>query len=278
MKFHTENGGIVVRLYNENLRNTTFYAPESQEEQKKIANALSAVDNMIGALDEAIAKKRKIKEGLMQQLLTGKTRLSGFAGVWRVKKMWELTAWDKYFNEVDRSKQTKVIKYPYLLAADLTAMELQNGDVCLLSTGDFDGWTTAERAGKYLCEGEVVSIPWGGYANIKYTKGKFVTADNRIATSLNTNILSNKYLYYYMLTNQGLINSFYRGAGIQHPSMLDVLDMDIHFPSIEEQQAIVMTLSVAEDEIIDLKKKREKFTLVKQGMMQELLTGKTRLI
>lgn len=278
MKFHTENGGIVVRLYNENLRNTTFCAPESLEEQKRIAEALSAVDNMIATLDEAIAKKQQIKEGLMQQLLTGKTRLPGFTRQWSVKKMWEITAWDKYFNEVDRSKQAKVIKYPYLLAADLTAMALQSGDVCLLATGDFDGWTTTERAGKYLCEGEVVSIPWGGYANIKYTKGKFVTADNRIATSLNTNVLSNKYLYYYMLTNQDLINSFYRGAGIQHPSMQDVLDMDIRFPSIEEQQTIVMTLSVSEDEIKELKKKREKYTLVKQGMMQDLLTGKTRLL
>lgn len=270
--------GIKVLSISKSAIADTVIKYPSYDEQERIVESLSGVDDLIGALDEAIAKKQQIKEGLMQQLLTGKTRLPGFTGEWSVKKMWELTAWDKYFNEVDRFKQVKVIKYPYLLAADLTAMALQNGDVCLLATGDFDGWTTAERAGKYLCEGEVVSIPWGGYANIKYTKGKFVTADNRIATSLNTNVLSNKYLYYYMLTNQDLINSFYRGAGIQHPSMLDVLDMDIRFPSIEEQQAIVMTLSVSEDEIKELKKKREKYSLVKQGMMQDLLTGKTRLL
>ena len=247
-------------------------------EQIKIATALSSIESLISQIGLLIEKKRRIQEGTMQLLMTGKSRLPGFEGAWNSNKMWELTAWDKFFSEVESYKQSKVVKYPYLLAADLAAMKQRSGDVRLLATGDFDGWTSVEKAGSFLCEGEVVSIPWGGYANIKYTKGRFVTADNRIATSLDVCRLNNKFLYYYMLVNQSVINTFYRGAGIQHPSMQDVLDMDILYPSIKEQDAIVQVLSAMEDEINALAAKQEKVILIKQGMMQELLTGKTRLI
>lgn len=77
------------------------------------------------------------------------------------KPLWEVTVWDKKFNAVDRNKQPKVINYPYLLAAELFALEKEGGNVFLLSTGEQTGWTTEELAGENLCEGEVVTIPWG---------------------------------------------------------------------------------------------------------------------
>ena len=116
------------------------------------------------------------------------------------KKMWEITTWDKKFQGVDKSMQSHIIQYPYLLAKDLFALSIPNGNIKLLSTGVQEGWTTEEVAGEYICEGEVVSIPWGkspGAKNpVKYYKGKFVTGDNRIATSTNPNVLNNKFLYY----------------------------------------------------------------------------------
>lgn len=116
----------------------------------------------------------KIKE-LIEELCT--------VGVER-KALWEVTIWDKKFNAVDRCKQPKVINYPYLLAADLFALGKEEGNVFLLSTGEKTGWTNEELAGVNLCEGEVVTIPWGKSRPlkdvIKYYKGKFVTADNRI--------------------------------------------------------------------------------------------------
>lgn len=133
------------------------------------------------------------------------------------REVWELTAWDKKFNGIERDKQQKVINYPYVLANRFKELAQPIGSVRLLSTGDYVGWTTEELAGKNMCEGEIVAIPWGGQANVKYYNGKFVTADNRIATSLDTNILSNKFLFYWMLANNRLIESFYRGSGIKHP-------------------------------------------------------------
>ena len=152
--------------------------------------------------------------------------------------MWTLTIWDKKFNEVEAFKQPKVIKYPYVLADVFNHIEDLSGDVRLLSTGTYVGYTTKEKAGLNLCEGEIVAIPWGGVANVKYYSGFFVTADNRIATSNDTKKLRNKHLYRWMESNLKLIQNTYRGASIQHPSMNDILSIEIQLPSIEEQDLI----------------------------------------
>jgi len=162
-------------------------------------------------------------------------------------KLWEVTTWDKKFNSVDRVKQPKVNNYPYLLAAELFKLERKEGDVFLLSTGENTGWTTKDLAGKYLCSGEVVTIPWGKSRPVKdvlkYYKGDFITADNRIATSKNTKKLSNKFLYYWMMSNADAIDRLYRGSGIKHPHMAELLDMDIPIPPIHIQEEIVRILN-----------------------------------
>jgi len=153
------------------------------------------------------------------------------------KPLWQVTTWDKRFNAVSREKQPKVINYPYLLAADLFKLEQEDGDIFLLSTGERTGWTTEELAGTYLREGEVVTIPWGKSRPVKdvlkYYKGRFVTADNRIATSSDTDVLLNKFLYYWLLNQSLVIDGFYRGSGIQHPNMAAVLDIPTLLPPLK---------------------------------------------
>lgn len=253
--------------------------PPTLAEQEKIANALSKIDQLINDLGALIEKKKAIKQGTMQDLLTAKRRLKGFTGEWVKKNIWEVTIWDKKFNGVEDYKQPEVKKYPYALAKELFAMEDNSGDVFLLSTGGYSGWTTEKKAGQFMCHGEVVTIPWGGVAIVKYTNGKFVTADNRLATSKNTQVLSNKFLYLAMLIKTDVLNTFYRGASIKHPSMEDVLNLEIFLPpTIAEQNAIANVLSSMDTEITNLEQKRDKYIAIKQGMMQNLLTGKIRLI
>lgn len=181
-----------------------------------------------------------IKSNLIDKLL------GGSEVEW--KALWEVTTWDKKFNTVNRKKQSTVINYPYLLAADLFKLEQEEGDVFLLSTGERTGWTTEELAGEYIREGEVVTIPWGKSRPLKdvlkYYKGRFVTADNRIATSSNTDKMLNKFLYYWLLKQSKLIDEFYRGSGIQHPNMASVLDMEIPIPPIHIQKEIVRVLDI----------------------------------
>ena len=156
--------------------------------------------------------------------------------------LWELTAWDKKFNAVDKSMQKKVIKYKYYLAKDLDALVDDTGDIRILYTNEKVAYTSEEKCNGNICEGEIVAIPWGGTPTVKYYNGKFVTGDNRIATSLDTKILNNKYLFYWMISQLGTIADFYRGAGIQHPSMISVLSMQIPLPHIKVQEEIVKIL------------------------------------
>ena len=159
------------------------------------------------------------------------------------RPLWSLTAWDKKFNGIeDKSKQKRVVKYNYLLAADLKSYQVEGGTVKLLTTNISNLYTSEELAEGLASDGEVVAIPWGGNPVVQYYKGRFLTADNRIATSLDTTLLNNKFLYYCMLSQLKLIASFYRGSGIKHPDMAKVLDLEIPIPPLPVQEEIVRIL------------------------------------
>lgn len=189
------------------------------------------------------------------------------------RPIWSLTAWDKKFNGVDKEKQKKVISYKYYLSTDFTKVEKKNGNIKYISTGisGDDRYTTEELAGDYIADGEVVCIPWGGTPNVKYHKGKFVTGDNRIATSLDVNILSNKFLYYWMQSKINVISKFYRGSGIKHPSMKDVLDMNIAVPPLEVQCEIVHILDdftlLSAELSAELKARQKQFTYYEEKLL-----------
>ena len=158
------------------------------------------------------------------------------------KRLWEVTIWDKKFNGVDRFKQKKINKFHYYLSSELKNLASEDGTVKILTTNITELYAIEEQVKNNVSQGEVVCIPWGGNPIVQYYKGKFITGDNRIATSFDKNILNNKYLYYILLSKIQLIASFYRGAGIKHPDMAKVLDMEIPIPSIAVQEEIVKTL------------------------------------
>lgn len=166
--------------------------------------------------------------------------LDGIEVEW--KSIWEVTIWDKKFNAVDNYKQPSTIKYHHMLAKEMKSLISDEGTIKLLTTNETNYWTTEELAGSRISNSEVIAIPWGGNAIVQYYKGKFVTGDNRIATSNNKGYLDNKYLYYFLLNNIQLLASFYRGSGIKHPSMASVLDMVIPIPPLEIQTEIVRIL------------------------------------
>ena len=160
------------------------------------------------------------------------------------KKIWEVTTWDKKYTSTEKYMQPKVQKYKYLLANQINDILDENGNVFVLETGinAEKKYTTEKLAKDYLCEGEVVAIPWGGTPNVKYYNGKFVTGDNRIAISNDTKVLLNKFLYYFLDNNINIIKKIYRGSGIKHPEMKKILMLNIPIPPIEVQKEIVKTL------------------------------------
>lgn len=176
------------------------------------------------------------------------------------KQMWEVTSWDKKFNSVDKVKQPKVFKFKYYLASELKPLIIENGDVKILTTNNTNIFTSKELINNEYYNAEIIAIPWGGNPIVQYFNGDFITSDNRIAISNDTNILATKFLYYYLLDNLKILASFYRGAGIKHPNMAKVLDLYIPIPPIQVQQEIVKIL--------------DQFTALEQELNNELQARK----
>lgn len=188
--------------------------------------------------------------------------------------LWSVTAWDKKFNAVDKAMQKKIVRYKYLLAKDLEKLVVPNGTIRILYTTKDVAYTTEKLASGYISEGEVVAIPWGGNPTVKYYNGKFVTGDNRIVTALDKTTLDNKYLFYWMDGETKTLASFYRGAGIKHPSMVSVLTMEIPLPPLAEQKEIVEILDTFTGMIDNLQKELEQRQKQFEHYRDQLLTFK----
>ena len=258
------------------LVDVEYMLTQNVKEQQKIGEYFSNLNNLITLHQRKYDKLVAVKKSLLEKMFPAdgetvpKIRFKGFSDAWEQRKLWKLTIWDKKFNGVESYKQVKVIKYPYVLADVFSQIEDMSGTVRLLSTGSYIGYTTKEKAGNNLCYGEIVAIPWGGVANIKYYNGFFVTADNRIATSSNTQVLSNRYLHWWMESNITQIQSTYRGASIQHPSMNDILSLSIYLPSIEEQEKISNKLDTLDNLITLHQRQLEKLKNIKSALLEKM--------
>jgi len=234
------NNKEIVEKNKSNLSVSLYVEKEDRKEIIDINVVNSEIENILGQINSLNTfVNTKISQGKEIDALL--KQLNCDANI-QTMPLWKVTAWDKKFNAVDKAMQEKIIKYNYLLAKELDDIVDNTGDIRILYTTEQVAYTTAEKANGKISEGEIVAIPWGGNPTVKYYKGKFVTGDNRIATSLNTSFLDNKYLFYWMLSQLDVIKTFYRGAGIQHPSMLSVLTMEIPIPPLTMQKQIVEVL------------------------------------
>lgn len=185
------------------------------------------------------------------------------------RELWEVTAWDKRFNGVDKEKQEKVLSFKHISSNELKRLGTEDGEVKLLSTGKFDGWTTKELAEKNINKGEIISIPSGGSANIKYYKGLFVDSGNILASSLDKEILNLKYCYYYLLTKNELIESYFRGAGVKHPNMVEILKIKIPIPPIQIQEEIVKILDSFTELEAELEARKKQYEYYRDELLKE---------
>ncbi|MEB3311429.1 MAG: restriction endonuclease subunit S [Snowella sp.] len=244
-------------------------------EQEKIAEALSDVDSLIESLEELIAKKRHIKQGAMQELLTGKKRLSGFkqnAGYkqtelglipedWNICKLGEAVDFlDGQRRPIKASDREKIKgDYPYYGASgivDYVNNYLFDEDLILLGE---DGENILSRA-----------LPL-----VFIAKGKF-WVNNHAHVLKPNNSFNIKYLAAFLESlDYSLLNS---GTAQPKLNQQTCLKIEVLKPSKAEQTAIAEVLTDMDNEITALEEKLNKARQLKQGMMQELLTGKTRLI
>lgn len=255
--FEDELTGTTIRnLSLQSIRNTPIPIPTFKEEQQAIATALSDVDAQITSLDKLIVKKRDIKQATMQQLLNGGTRLPGFSEEWKIKKLGDVSV----IKTGKRNNEDKVENghYPFFVRSQ-----------------------TVERINTYSFNGEAILVPGeGGIGSIfHYINGKFDYHQRVYKISDFRQDVCGKFVYFYMLQNfnkQAMRNSV--KATVDSLRLPTFQEFEFLAPSFDEQQAIAAVLSDMESEIAVLEQKRDKTRDMKQGMMQELLTGKTRLV
>ena len=225
-------------------------------EQKVIAEVLSDVDALIAAQEELIEKKRAIKQGAMQELLTGKKRLPGFGGEWRTLYLGSIADIRTGKRNGDEQKTDGI--YPFFVRSQ---------NIYSIDTYSYDG--------------EAIVVPGeGGIGSIfHYINGKFDFHQRVYKVSDFPNNISCKYVYYYMkhfFGTYALQNTVKATVDSLRLPTFQNFTIDLP-PSIAEQKAIAEVLSDMDAEISELEAQKAKFESIKQGMMQELLTGKTRL-
>lgn len=260
----------------------------TEPEQRAIAAALSDVDALLGGLERLIAKKRDLKQAAMQQLLTGQTRLPGFSGAWEVKRLGDLF---KFSGGYSASRdQLSTTGHCYLHYGDIhgsvkTTIDtktdhqdipklniplkrvspdslLADGDVVFVDASEDDEGTSKH----------VVVVNKGGLP--------FISGLHTIVAKARTAEMSHEYLRYCFQT--GAIRQqfmFYAvGTKVSGISKTNIVKLSLPVPPVSEQTAIAAVLSDMDAELSALMARRDKTRALKQAMMQELLTGRTRLV
>lgn len=267
-------GSTINHLYQKDFVKFCFPLPNS-EEQVAIAAALSDVDSLISALTKKIEKKKAIKQGLMQQLLTGKKRLSGFNDKWKSMLLGDIA-------EVkDGTHQTpQYVKSggkPFYSVENVTADDFKN--VKHISLEEHKALTSNYRIEK----GDVLMTRIGSIGCCKYVDWD---VDASFYVSLALLKINEKYdsKFISYLSNiksfkeEVMLNSLVFAIP-QKINLGNISLIKVYIPTSKaEQTAISNILSDCDSEIAALEEKRDKYKEIKQGMMQQLLTGKIRLI
>ena len=219
-------------------------------EQRAIATVLSDVDELIGSLEALIAKKRAIKQAAMQELLTGRTRLPGFVEKWETRRLG--TLFSVQHGRDHRGSITPHGRYP------------------VLGSGGVMGHTN-----RILFDRPSVLIGRKGTINKpQFMSGPFWTVDTMFYTDIGFNA-DPKFLYYLFCQIDWL--AYNEASGLPSLNARTIESIAVSIPSLPEQQAIATVLSDMDAEIAALERRLDKTRAIKQGMMQQLLTGSIRL-
>lgn len=259
------------------IRSFKVAVPPTILEQQQIGAALSDTDALIDSLEQLLTKKRQIKQGAMQELLTGKRRLPGFDGAWDTRRLGDIAELIKGSglskNETTSTGRRKCILYGELFTTygqvihevvsqtnSSDGVESVSGDVLVPGSTTTDGIDLA-TASALLESG----VALGGDINIVRPKS---------AESFDPRFLAN----YLTHVKKHEIAERAQGTTIVHLYGRDLSDLRLHQPSLAEQTAIAQVMSDMDAEIATLESRLTKALTLKQAMAQALLTGRIRLV
>jgi type I restriction enzyme S subunit len=248
--------------------------PRNEAEQRAIATALSDVDALLGGLDRLIAKKRDLKQAAMQQLLTGQTRLPGFQGEWEVKRLGDVVETDP---ENLGSGTSRDYAFRYISLEDVDQGSLKSFTEQVFATAP-------SRARRKLRTNDVlvstVRPNLLSHMFFRSDESNWVCSTGFCVLRCREGVPQASYIFQHLfaapLNRQ--IEALLTGSNYPSMNSRNVRDLEVPLPPLPEQTAIASVLTEMDVELVALDQRREKTRALKQGMMQELLTGRTRMV
>ena len=248
-------------------------------EQEKIADALSSIDSLITTLEKQISKKKAIKQGAMQELLTGKRRLPGFNGAWREVRLEDICS--KITDGSHESPPESDVGYYMPSVKDMTSTGFDYSECKKISYAEFK---KLERNGCRPDIGDVLIAKDGSilkYAFVQEQAETIVILSSIAIVKPLINCVDSFFLAQYFRQQnfvEQVITNYKSGTGVPRIVLKGFKQIELFIPeSVAEQATIAKILVDMDKEIAGLEKKLGKYRQVKQGMMQQLLTGKIRL-
>lgn len=256
------------------IRKFDIPLPPTLTEQRAIAEALSDADALIESLEQLIAKKRLIKQGAMQELLTGKRRLPGFEGEWVVKSFGEICS--RLLNGGTPSTHREEFwtgKIPWISGADI--LDQSVGQIRRYITED----AVKKSATNVIEKGNLLVVTRTGVGKIAIAPFDIAISQDFTGVHLNEEVADTNFIFRYLDANSFLLRNLIQGTSISGITRETLTSIVLTLPpSLEEQSAIAAILSDMDAEIAALEVRLAKSRQLKQGMMQELLTGRIRLV
>ena len=265
-------GTSIPYIKKENLTGFSFPLPPTLAEQEAIASALGDADALIESLERLVAKKRDVKQGAMQELLTARRRLPGFTGKWETKRLGTVSEMGS-----GGTPSSSVPAYydgdiPWVSISDMT----KTGKVIMSTDRNISRAGFTNSAAQMFPAGTVLYAMYASLGECCIA-GISLCSSQAILGIRPHDILDKEFLFYFLSSIKSDVKTLGQQGTQANLNKGMVQDFLLCLPSRSEQAAITAVLSDMDAEIAALEAKLSKARAIKQGMMQELLTGRIRL-
>lgn len=283
--FSRHNSGGAQQSLNRNFIAPILIGVPTPQEQSAIATALSDMDALLDGLDRLIAKKRTIKQATMQQLLTGQTRLPGFSGEWEEKRLGDhLTFLRNGVNsraELSYSEDVRYLHYGDIHGSSRVELNPANVEMPCLPRIKASRLDRLQNGDLIFADASEDMDGVGKSVEIQNATGiELVSGLHTIAIRFDKSVLADGFKAYiqFIPKFRAHLRQLAAGTKVYATHRTHIACAELRLPGIDEQQAISALLTDMDAEITTLEARRTKTRALKQAILQELLTGRTRLV
>lgn len=275
-QIHETFGATINQITSKDFNRILIPIPPAKDEQKRIATALYDIDTLIRNLDRTIEKKKNIRQGAMEQLLSGKKRLPGFKGEWGIVHFEDLYKFAKEGGTPSTSipENYSPATIPFAKIEDLYGHYLTKTNSYISEVGLNNSSAWLVPAGNLLLSNGAT------LGEVTITAVTTATKQGILGLVIKKELFSTEFLYYVFKMNdfKRKMETITTHGTMDCAYLKDLKGIELYIPlDLQEQRAIADTLTAMDDEIAVLQMERDKYANIRSGMMDDLLSGAKRI-